>query len=210
MLRGVSYTVRSGGPLYLALTNSCNSATLIATRGPGFSMPDGFEPLPDGGEEPSAAQLAAVVVRAYEDIEIIGMGENDGGITFAGLGEPLLRLETLLETVRLVKESNHGVPFRVVTNGLVGPEVAEALKGGGVKQVTVALAAHTPPLYEKLMAPQDGRGFGDVCAFVDACAQAGLLVECTAVEAPGVNKDATRKLAMSLGAAEFRVRSYHA
>ena len=86
----------------------------------------------------------------------------------------------------------------------------EALKGGGVKQVTVALAAHTPPLYEKLMAPQDGRGFGDVCAFVDACAQAGLLVECTAVEAPGVNKDATRKLAMSLGAAEFRVRSYHA
>ena len=36
------------------------------------------------------------------------------------------------------------------------------------------------------------------------------LPDTTYGEAPGVNKDATRKLAMSLGAAEFRVRSYHA
>ena len=207
-MRGLSYSLRPGGALYLALTNRCNSATLIATRGPGFSMPAPFQPLPDG-EEPSPAQLAAAVREAYKDTEIIGMGENDGGVTFAGVGEPLLRLEALLETVALVKETNHGVPFRVVTNGLADASVAAQLKEGGIKQVTVAIAAHNPPLYAKVMEPQNGRGFGDVCTFIDACAQAGLLVECTAVAAPGVSESSTRKLAMSLGAAEFRMRSYH-
>ena len=47
------------------------------------------------------------------------------------------------------------------------------------------VAAQTPPLYAKLMAPQEGRGLNDVCAFVMALAERGVHVEATAVAAPG-------------------------
>ena len=51
--------------------------------------------------------------------------------------------------------------------------------------VSVMVAAQTPPLYAKLMAPQEGRGLNDVCAFVMALAERGVHVEATAVAAPG-------------------------
>lgn len=47
--KGFAYVVRDH--LYLSLTNRCNSATLVETRGPGFTMPvttvlaHSFEPL---------------------------------------------------------------------------------------------------------------------------------------------------------------------
>ena len=59
------------------------------------------------------------------------MGENDAGITFAGDGEPLLALETLVETVELLRVRRNGLPMRIVTSGLVGPEIAERLMGSG-------------------------------------------------------------------------------
>ena len=223
--KGLAYTAH-GGALYLALTNVSNSTTLVANRGPSFVPPPGFESLEDGAEgEPSGSELAAIVQRFYEEgnADVSDMGDNDSGVTFAGLGEPLLRLEVLLETVQLVKETNHGVPFRVISNGLVEhpTEVAAALKEGGVGSVSVALMAHTPPLYGALMNPQDGRSFGDVCCFIEACAAAGLGVECTAVDMTNAvgddtkvlgkkfNASAVRQLAMSLGAHEFRLRTFH-
>ena len=223
--KGLAYTAH-GGALYLALTNVSNSKTLLSIRGPSFVPPPDFESLEDGtAGEPAAPELAAIVQRFYEEgyADVSDMGDNDSGVTFAGLGEPLLRLEVLLDTVQLVKETNHGVPFRVVTNGLVEypADVAAALKGSGVASVSISLMAHTPPLYNALMDPQDGRSFGDVCCFIEACAAAGLVVECTAVDMTDAvgneaqlvgkkfNANAVRQLAMSLGAHEFRLRTYH-
>jgi MoaA/NifB/PqqE/SkfB family radical SAM enzyme len=40
-------------------------------------------------------------------------------ITFAGMGEPLLRLNTLSNAAILIKDKRHGVPLRVKTNGLI-------------------------------------------------------------------------------------------
>lgn len=62
----------------LALTDQCNAATLVATRGPGFVLPKttGFAPL--GGAEPTAAELAEIVDTHYESaVSIGGMGERD-------------------------------------------------------------------------------------------------------------------------------------
>ena len=44
--------------MYVALTNECNSVTLIASRGPSFKMPvsSGFVPL-DNGKEPGAQHV---------------------------------------------------------------------------------------------------------------------------------------------------------
>jgi hypothetical protein len=34
------------------------------------------------------------------------------GVVFGGAGEPLLRLDTIAETIELVRQQRHGVPFR--------------------------------------------------------------------------------------------------
>lgn len=143
----------------------------------------------------AAEQLTAIVNASYdgeEGREIIGTGENDPGVCFAGFGEPLLRLETLRETVRLVRETRHGIPWRINTNGLHSVEVAKQVAEFAVDHdgrhpfvVSVMLAAHTPPAYANQMKPIDGRGFHDVCNFVMALSEAGVNVEATAVAAPG-------------------------
>jgi hypothetical protein len=122
--KGVAYTVGRG--LYLALTDKTNSRTVFASRGPGFAMSreSNFSPLGEGAAEPSATELAAVVDRAYDGADIIGMGENDPGVTFAGLGEPLLRVETLVETVATVRERRRALVVHPV--GRLGTFCASA------------------------------------------------------------------------------------
>ena len=108
---GVAYTL--GRTLYLSVTNRSNALSILKTRGPGFVMPpsSGFALLSD--PEPDASELAAIVDATYERAEIVGMGENDPGVVFAGAGEPLLRLDVVVDTIAMVRESRHGVPFRV-------------------------------------------------------------------------------------------------
>ena len=58
------------------------------------------------------------------------------------------------------------------------------------------------------MAPTNDKGFGDVCSFIMAAAEAGMGVTCAAVDAPGVKLADVRQLASSLGASEFKTRPY--
>ena len=113
--------------MYLSVTNKSNALSILKTRGPGFVMPpsSGFALLSD--PEPDANELAAIVDATYERAEIVGMGENDPGVVFAGAGEPLLRLDVVVDTMAMVRESRHGVPFRIHSNGLHEPGVAAAL-----------------------------------------------------------------------------------
>jgi pyruvate-formate lyase-activating enzyme len=122
----------------------------------------------------------------------VEQGENDAGVCFAGYGEPLLRLDTLRETVRLVRETRHGIPWRINTNGLHSVDVAKQVAEFAADRdgrhpfvVSVMLAAHTPPAYAKQMKPLGDMGFNDVCNFVMALSEAGVTVEATAVAAPG-------------------------
>ena len=194
----------------MSVTNTSNARSILKTRGPGFVMPpsSGFALLSD--PEPDAKELAAVVDAAYERAEIVGMGENDPGVVFAGAGEPLMRLDVVLNTMAMVRESRHGVPFRIHSNGLHEPGVAAALAGAGVDRVTVALATADPRQFEALTRPEAGSGvhFGTLCGFISALAEKGVDVEAVTVAAPEVDVAAARKLAESLGALSFRTREY--
>ena len=189
------------------------------------SLWQGFAPLADG-VEPTPEQLASIVCDSYASAKAGAagsMGENDSAVVFAGVGEPLLRTEALLKVVSLVASRQNGIAFRVNTNGLVSPEVvsllassdlvakgdADARRETRLESVSVALPCPDPPTYQRLMEPEGGKGFGDVCHFIVSMVDAGVRVECTAVEQPGVDIEATRKLALSLGAVGFRTRPYH-
>lgn len=174
--RGVSYWLRN--KLYLSVTNRTTCIATPLLRGPSFSLPpdSGFELLPNG-YEPSSDDLVKVVEDAFSvgQIGVDSMSSDD--ITFAGFGEPLLRLDCIEEVVRTVRDRRHGTRFRVKTNGLIKPAdsevVARALKDCGVKMVSIALIADNPKQYQEIAQPMNGRGFGDVCSFTIACVEAG-------------------------------------
>jgi pyruvate-formate lyase-activating enzyme len=217
---GTAYAL--GNNLYLALTSRCNATPLHVSRGPGFVLPPqvGYHlvrgetaafrlPADPRFEEPSAAE-AAEVVRTLVDSWPSAVWKGPPTVAFAGLGEPLLALESLLQTVQLVHERSPDVVFRCTTNGLFDEQVALRLASGGVARATVALASEDPRRYARLMQPSEpGRGLKDVTRFISALVDAGVAVEAAVVAAPCVDVAKTSQLARSLGAS-VRVRSYFA
>ncbi|KAK3280471.1 hypothetical protein CYMTET_11695 [Cymbomonas tetramitiformis] len=153
------------------------------------------------------------------------MGENDPGVVFAGFGEPLLRVDTLLDTVNLVKEEQNGVPFRINTNGLFfdDDDVITKLLDSGlvavgdddmrretrIQSISVFLPSNNAATYAEIMQPPEGKSLLDAIGFIASLAEAGVHVECTAVEHPAVDLALTENLAMALGASSFRTRTYH-
>ena len=206
--RGLSYKLHN--TLYLSVTNLNICTSLIDTRGPNFQMPieSGFKLIQ--GAEPTVDELTSIINDHYaNDANIIGMGENDPGIKFCGNGEPLLRPKIITDTIANIKEVRHGCVFNVYTCGLFDPNVALDLKEGGVSGVTVALNAADPNTYNRIMKPTNNKSFSDVCTFILSCVEAGLDVTATAVDTPDVKVKDVRDLAISLGAIEFKSRTYH-
>mmetsp|Transcript_61766 Transcript_61766/g.145589 ORF Transcript_61766/g.145589 Transcript_61766/m.145589 type:complete len:236 (-) Transcript_61766:80-787(-) len=211
---GLVYIVHKS--LYVALTNKSNSTPLPVTRGPGFKMSSPFSPLPDGFE-PNSKQIFVAVDAAWKKADTgyqkAGTQAGYESIVFAGLGEPTLKLDVLLDTARTLKAWRANVPLRLNTNGLGNVhwkrDIIGDLKTSGIESVTIALNAASPAEYLEIMKPTDGgASLEEVCDFAAACVEQGLSVECTAVEAPGVNIQEVSALAKSMGCS-FRSRSFH-
>ena len=169
-------------------------------------------------EDPTALSdaLADVVEDAWDRGFIKQDSMESDPVTFAGFGDPLLRLPALEAAAAAIKHRRHGAQLRVMTNGMVAAsealDVVQRLKGCGVKMLTVPLNAATPPSYAKMMSPPDGVGFQDVVNFVGVAAENGLSVECTAVSGvpkqPKSTPKKVEKVAMGCGATAFRLREW--
>ena len=138
------------------------------------------------------------------------------GLTFAGAGDTLASshaTDVLCDVCEHVRVARPGTPLTVSTLGLVpaaeAPALVTRLAGSGVERASVLLNASNPAEYKKIMQPEDGLGFGDVCAFIAACSEGGIPVVATAAATPGVNMGAVRDLALALGAVDFVERTYH-
>jgi len=207
-MKGLTYTIAD--KLYVSLTNECqkNLKTLMETRGRSFKFS-----LPKLEKNPSVEDVCAAIDVHYSNAKIVGMGENDSGVTFAGIGEPLTRIDALELIVEKIREKRHGVVLRLMTNGLY--DVQTAIRAADLKldTYTVSLTSGEPEQWKRLTLRDDADdadffSLSDWCAFVDALAQSGRKVEVTTPVAPGVDVNLARELAMSLGAVEFRTREY--
>jgi TatD family-associated radical SAM protein len=137
-------------------------------------------------------------------------------VVFCGCGEPLIRLDHVLEISRVLKRQ--GVRIRVNTNGhaplIHGLEVVDRLKGV-VDAVSISLNAQDALTYIRLSRPAAGEdAFEALLEFSDECVQAigdvtlsmvYLGPEETAGMGFHLDVDACRSLAEKMGAA-FRVR----
>jgi TatD DNase family protein len=191
------YPIRNS--LYVALTSRCTNACIFCPRS--------IQPVVKGhyigmtpAEEPSAEQVIAALSDPQRYDEIV----------FCGFGEPTLRLNTLLQVARWLKSK--GMKVRLDTNGqgnlIHGRNIVPEL-AGLIDSVSISLNEHRSDLYQALVKSDFGEAaFEAVIAFAKECVRLLPDVTMSAVTYPGVNVEAAREIAESIGA-HFRVREYN-
>lgn len=199
-VRRPHYVYWGGENLYVNLTSRCSAACTFCLRNFTWEV-FGYDLLLRQEEEPSAEQ----VIRAAEG-ELASRRACE--LVFTGLGEPTIRLDELLELLRWADACR--IATRLDTNGhgqLLHPgrEVAYELARAGLDAASVSLNAPDAATYERLCSPDLPGAFPAVLSFIREAVASGIRVMATAVGVPGLDVDATRRLAIGLGAA-FRVR----
>lgn len=119
-------------------------------------------------------------------------------IVFCGFGEPLERLDRVLEVTRWIKRHYGGIfSIRINTNGqgyLInkGREVIKELKEAGVDRISVSLNAHDRETYDQICRLAFENAFENVLDFIEKASD-HFDVEITVVAIPEVDVFKVRK-----------------
>ena len=190
----IAYKIRNS--LYLNITNRCSNRCSFCAKFDDFTV-KGHNLLLD--REPTFEEVMAVVGQPSDFDEVV----------FCGYGEPLIRLDLVKQVAGELKR--RGFRIRINTDGQAnlvhGRDILPEL-AGLVDTVSVSLNAPDAATYSRLCnTPYGEAGFSGVCDFIRSAAAHIPQVIASAVTVPGVDIEACRVLAESLGA-EFRVREY--
>jgi len=131
-------------------------------------------------------------------------------VVFCGFGEPLERLDCVLEVTRWVKKL-FGKSVRIDTNGQghllnSGRNVVEELKEAGVDKISVSLNAHNQETYERVCKPKFENAFENVLRFIEN-AKDKFDTEITTVTIPEVDISKVEEIAKRMEV-RFRTRKY--
>lgn len=190
----IAYQIRNS--LYLNITNRCSNSCTFCAKFDEFTV-KGHNLLLD--HEPGFAEVMAA----------IGNPAGIDEVVFCGFGESLLRLELVKQVAAVLKQ--RGYRIRINSDGQANlahgrnilPELA-----GLVDSISISLNAPDAATYCKLCnSPFGEAGFDGVCDFLREAPRYIQEVTATAVTVPGVDMEACRRLAESLGV-QFRVREY--
>jgi TatD DNase family protein len=190
----VAYKIRDS--LYLNITNRCSNRCSFCAKFEDFTV-KGHHLLLD--HEPTAAEVLAA----------IGSRSDFDEVVFCGYGEPLLRLDLIIEVATALKRRD--LKIRINTDGqanlVYGRNILPEL-AGLVDTISVSLNAADAAAYDSLCnTPFGAAGFQGVCDFLREAVRHIPTVVATAVTVPGTDIDAVRQLALSLGV-RFREREY--
>lgn len=190
----IAYKIRNS--LYLNITNQCSNRCSFCAKFDDFTV-KGHNLLLD--REPTREEV----------MQAVGQPEGIDEIVFCGYGEPLIRLDLVKQVASELK--GRGYRIRINTDGQANmvhgrnilPELA-----GMVDSISISLNAPDAGTYDQICnTPFGTAGFEAVCTFIREAQHHIPQVIASAVTLPGIDIDACRTLAESLGA-EFRVREY--
>jgi TatD DNase family protein len=190
----IAYRIRNS--LYLNITNRCSNRCSFCAKYDDFTVKGHFLRL---DHEPSAAEVLAAVGDPSPYDEVV----------FCGFGEPLLRLDLVKEVAAVLKAK--GSRVRINTDGqanlVYGRNVLPELEGL-IDCVSVSLNAADAATYARLCnTPFGEAGFHGICQFLREALKHIPRVIASAVTVPGLDVEAVKRLAKSLGV-EFREREY--
>ena len=191
----IAYKIRNS--LYLNITNRCTNQCVFCAK---FAdcIVKGHELKLD--KEPTFTELIAAIndPRKYDEV------------VFCGFGEPLLRLDVIIQVARWLK--NKRVRVRVNTDGLANlvyernilPELA-----GLIDAMSISLNAADADTYQKICRSPYGKdSFQAMKDFIVLAKNYIPDITATAVSYPGVDIPACEQTAKDLGI-KFRMRQYN-
>lgn len=190
-----------GDNLYINVTNQCSNNCYFCFR----NYRDGINKFNlKLTQEPTVQEIIA-------NVKDVINRKQWKEIVFCGFGEPLMRLDTVLEVTRWLKQYHPATTVRVDTNGQAqlfykDRDIVAELKKAGVDRVSVSLNAPNQQLYEQICKPKLDNAYNAVLDFIRA-AKAGLWTEVTAVTIPEVDFAEMEQIVSELGV-KFRKRDY--
>lgn len=190
-----------GNNLYLNVTNRCSNSCYFCFR----KFKKGIREFNLKLEkEPTSEEV-------IEELRKVINRKNWSEVVFCGFGEPLERLDLVLEVTRWVKK-HYWKAVRVDTNGQgyllnKGRDVVLELKEAGVDKVSVSLNAYDKATYNQVCKPVFEDAYENVLEFIKKAKEEGLETEVTAVTIPEVDLAKVRELAKRMGV-KFTVREH--
>lgn len=189
------------GSLYVNLTNRCTNKCKFCIR----FTPSGVDKIDLWLEhEPTAEEI----ITALKNAEF----EKHGEVIFCGYGEPLLRVDTVLEVCRFIKGTDKNIKTRVNTNGhanrFAGRDVTPDMEGL-IDVVSISLNAENAEKYNEICVCDYGeQGFYEMLDFAKAAKKHIPEVVLSVVDVIGDEAiEKCRKLAEDIGVT-YRVREY--
>jgi len=187
------------GNLYLNITNKCTAECVFCIKRHsdgvyGYNLRLSREPeLSEIIQELSSVELSK-----YKEV------------VFTGLGEPLVRLDDVLEITKWL--ASRGMPVRLDTIGHAkllypGRKVAQELADAGMKIVSVSLNAHDEETYNRLCAPKSRNAYSKMLEFARDISKAGIDLRFTVVNLPAVDIPKCGEIAKEY-CADFKIRGY--
>ncbi len=186
--------------LYLNLTNRCTNKCKFCIR----FTPSGVDNIDLWLEhEPTVEEI----INALDDAGF----ENYPEIVICGYGEPLLRIDAVLEVAKYIK-SKKDIKIRVNTNGhanrFAGRDVTPEMKGL-IDTISISLNAENAEKYQEICLCDYGEeGFYEMLKFA-SCAK-NYVPDVTLSVVDVIGEDAIekcRKIAEEIGV-NYRVREY--
>jgi len=191
-----------GNNLYLNITNKCSNNCYFCIRNFRDSIGDFKLKLEN---DPSISQVIS------ELQEVVNL-RNWKEIVFCGFGEPLERLDCILEVCNWLRR-NYGkiVCIRIDTNGQglllnKNRDVIRELKEAGVNKISISLNAHNAEVYMRICRPAFANAFESILEFIQKT-KGSFEVEITAVAISEVDIEKMKELAKKIGV-KFRMRKY--
>ena len=187
-----------GNSLYLNITNRCTSKCSFCIRYKTKLFNSENELWLK--KEPTAKEI----------IEAIGDPTKYKEVVFCGYGEPLIRLDVVIEVSKWLK--GKGARVRIDTNGhgnLIHKRNIVPELEGLVDSISISLNAQNGKIYNEICRPDFGENaFDAIIEFAKECKKYIPEVELTVVGIPQIDVKAAKKIADDLGV-PFRVRTYY-
>ena len=188
-----------GESLYVNLTNKCPCRCVFCVREEHETVGNNNSLWLD--HDPSMEEIKA-------DLERFNLADYKE-IVFCGFGEPMMRMDDLIETAKYIK-SKKDIKTRINTNGLGDliheKNTAECIKDC-IDSVSISLNAPDKESYCRVTRPKFGeKSFDAMLKFAEECRDCGINIAFSVVdEITPEEIEKSRELAESLGV-KLRVR----
>ncbi|MFQ6062188.1 MAG: TatD family nuclease-associated radical SAM protein [Methanosarcinales archaeon] len=180
-----------GNSLYLNITNKCPNDCYFCIKNFSKGVSEFNLVL---NEEPSSAKIIAKIQEHYKK-------DLWKEIVFCGFGEPLMRMDCVLEVTKWIKK-NLKVKVRIITTGQAyllnkDRKVIKELKEAGVDKMSISLNAQDKETYNRICCPKYENAYQSILDFIKD-AKKEFEVEVTAVKVPEVAISKVEEIARNM------------